>query len=94
MILCSRRRLERLNAKAVRVAASVLTTGIYENQRDITCWEVEQRAAEKAYQMASLGPKDLDVVEVHDAFTISEIIHYEGLGYVHLEKVAVLLMKV
>jgi len=30
--------------------------------------------------MASLGPEDLDVVEVHDAFTISEILHYEGLG--------------
>jgi acetyl-CoA acyltransferase len=64
----------------VRIAASVLTTGIYDNQRDITGWEVEQRAAEKAYEMASLGPKELHVVEVHDAFTISEIIHYEGLG--------------
>jgi acetyl-CoA acetyltransferase len=64
----------------VRLAASVLTTGTYENQRDITGWEVESRAAEEAYKMASLGPEDLDVVELHDAFTICEIIRYEGLG--------------
>lgn len=30
--------------------------------------------------MASLGPQDVNVVEVHDAFTICEILHYEGLG--------------
>ncbi len=80
LILCSRKKARKANARAVRVAASVLTTGVYENQRDITCWEVEQRAAQKAYQVSSIGPEDLDVVEVHDAFTISEIIHYEGLG--------------
>jgi acetyl-CoA acetyltransferase len=33
-----------------------------------------------AYEKAGLGPEDLDVVECHDAFTISEILHYEGLG--------------
>jgi acetyl-CoA acetyltransferase len=80
VILCCRERVKKTDFRAVRIAASVLTTGIYDNQRDITGWEVEQRAAEKAYEMASLGPKELHVVEVHDAFTISEIIHYEGLG--------------
>jgi acetyl-CoA acetyltransferase len=80
VILCSEERAKKAGARSVRIAASVLTTGTYENQRDITCWEVEGRAAQTAYQMASLGPEDLNVVEVHDAFTISEIIHYEGLG--------------
>lgn len=80
VILCSREKMNKLKAQPVRLAASVLTTGTYENQRDITGWEVESRAAEEAYKMASLGPEDLDVVEVHDAFTICEIIHYEGLG--------------
>ena len=80
LILCSKERTRKANTRTVRIAASVLTTGIYENQRDITCWEIEQKAAQKAYQISSLGPEDLDVVEVHDAFTISEIIHYEGLG--------------
>jgi acetyl-CoA acetyltransferase len=80
LILCNEERARQCNGKAIRVAASVLTTGTYENMRDITSWEVEKRAAEKAYRMASLGPEDIDVVEVHDAFTICEVVHYEGLG--------------
>jgi len=61
-------------------AASVLSTGLYENQRDFTRWEVEERAAKLAYSQAGLGPEDLSLVELHDAFTICEIIHCEGLG--------------
>lgn len=80
VIICSKEQANKSKVQPVRIAASVLTTGTYENQRDITIWEVESRAAEEAYRMASLGPEDLDVVEVHDAFTICEIIHYEGLG--------------
>jgi acetyl-CoA acetyltransferase len=80
LILASHDRARRVNGKGVRIAASVLVTGTYENQRDITVWEVEQRAAKQAYEMAGVGPEDLDVAEVHDAFTISEIMHYEGLG--------------
>ena len=80
LVLCSKEKIRRSNGRAIRIAASVLTTGTYVNQRDITNWNVEIRAAEQAYKMASLGPEDLDVVEVHDAFTICEIIHYEGLG--------------
>jgi acetyl-CoA acetyltransferase len=80
LVLCSKEKAGKLNGRAIRIAASVLATGTYENQRDITNWGVEIRAAQQAYKMASLGPEDLDVVEVHDAFTICEIIHYEGLG--------------
>lgn len=79
-ILCSRDRLPRANARPVKVAASVLTTGTYDNRADITCWDLEIRAAAEAYRIASLGPGDMDVVEVHDAFTICEIIHCEDLG--------------
>ena len=80
VILCSENKLPKTGVRPIKIAASVLTTGSYENQQDITGWEVEIRAAKQAYQMASLGPKELDVVEVHDAFTICEIIHYEDLG--------------
>ena len=80
LILCSKKKAQKMKVRAVRIAASILTSGTYNNQRDITGWEIEKRAAEGAYQMASLGPKDIDLVEVHDAFTISEIIHYEDLG--------------
>ena len=42
---------------------------------------VAYRAAEQAYKMAGVGPKDIDVAEVHDCFTIAEIMAYEGLGF-------------
>jgi acetyl-CoA acetyltransferase len=80
LIVCSRERARKARGKPIKLAASVLTTGIYDIQRDFTTWQMEKQAAEKAYTMASVGPEDIDVVEVHDAFTISEILHYEGLG--------------
>lgn len=39
------------------------------------------RAAQEAYQMAGLGPEDIDVVEQHDCFTFTEILNYEDLGF-------------
>ncbi len=39
------------------------------------------QAAEQAYKMAGVNPKDIDVAEVHDCFTISEILAYEDLGF-------------
>lgn len=67
-------------ARAVRVDAAVYCTGSYENPQDLTHWETDERGCGQAYETAGLGPEDLDVVECHDAFTISEILHYEALG--------------
>lgn len=49
---------------------------------DITTFVAVKRAAEKAYKMAGVGPDDIDVAEVHDCFTIAEIIATEDLGFV------------
>ena len=38
-------------------------------------------AAEAAYKMAGIGPDDIDLAEVHDCFTITELITYEDLGF-------------
>jgi acetyl-CoA C-acetyltransferase len=38
-------------------------------------------AAKKAYEMAKISPKDVDVAEVHDCFTIAEIMAIEDLGF-------------
>lgn len=65
---------------AIRVDAAVLASGSYENQGDMTQWETDQRTAAQAYEEAGIGPEDIDIVECHDAFTIAEILHYEGLG--------------
>jgi len=45
---------------------------------------VARQAAEQAYKMAGVNPKDIDVAEVHDCFTISEILAYEDLGFTKL----------
>ena len=80
VVLCAGDRLNGERARAIRVAASTLTSGSYDPNRDLTFWDSEARAARTAYEQAGLGPDDLDVVEVHDAFTISEIVHCETLG--------------
>ncbi|MFC1532992.1 acetyl-CoA acetyltransferase [Thermodesulfobacteriota bacterium] len=42
---------------------------------------VGQEAGEQAYKMAGITPKDIDVAEVHDCFTIAEMMAYEDLGF-------------
>jgi benzoylsuccinyl-CoA thiolase BbsB subunit len=71
-------------APRIRVAASAVTSGRFTNpakgelgQDD----DLATRAGQAAYEMAGLGPADVDVAEVHDAFTIGEILAYESLGF-------------
>ncbi len=40
-----------------------------------------RKAGEQAYKMAGLGPKDIQLAEVHDCFTIAELLAYEDLGF-------------
>lgn len=42
---------------------------------------VARQAGKKAYEMAGVTPKDIDVAEVHDCFTIAEMMAYEDLGF-------------
>ncbi|MFQ5850716.1 MAG: beta-ketoacyl synthase N-terminal-like domain-containing protein [Candidatus Binatia bacterium] len=46
-----------------------------------TCFRATQIAAQRAYQMAGISPKDIDFAEVHDAFTPFEVISTEDLGF-------------
>lgn len=66
---------------AMRVRASVLHSGEFAaGFRDMTRPEITYRSADEAYEQAGLGPTDLDVVELHDAFTVAELVYYEALG--------------
>ena len=68
--------------RAVKVRASVLTSDRWQ-QRDLVMPDVNtctREAAAKAYEMAGLGPEDVDLVELHDCFATAEILHYENLG--------------
>lgn len=48
---------------------------------DLTGFEVTRNAAKSAYSMAHVRPSDVDVAEVHDSFSITEILNYEDLGF-------------
>jgi acetyl-CoA acetyltransferase len=79
-VLVSREAAERLGlTRTVRLLASSLTSGSYE-AGEITNLDLDRRAAADAYEMAGIAPADVDVAEVHDAFTICEVVHYEDLG--------------
>jgi len=54
--------------------------GLYERDR-FTTLNAGKLAGQEAYRMAKVEPKDIDVAEVHDCFTIAEIIAYEDLGF-------------
>jgi acetyl-CoA C-acetyltransferase len=50
-------------------------------RKSLTGLACAQDAARQAYAMAGVKPQDIDVAEVHDCFTISEILAYEDLGF-------------
>jgi acetyl-CoA C-acetyltransferase len=58
------------------------------DRRDISTLDATVEAARHAFRQAGLSHQDIDLVEVHDCFTISEIIEYEELGF--CEKVLLL----
>ena len=82
-VLVSERKAKELGmGRAVKVAASVLTSDPY-TERDLVMPDVNtctRLAAAKAYELAGVGPEDLDLVELHDCFATAEILHYENLG--------------
>ncbi len=68
--------------RAVKVRASVLTSDRWQ-ERDLVMPDVNtctREASAKAYEMAGVGPEDIDLVELHDCFATAEILHYENLG--------------
>ena len=56
------------------------TIGLYE-RASFTSLEAAKIAAKEAYEMAEMKPENINVAEVHDCFTIAEIIAYEDLGF-------------
>ncbi len=50
-------------------------------KKDLTSFEATRAAAQEAYEMSGLTPKDVQFSEVHDCFSIAEIVHLEDLGF-------------
>ena len=64
----------------VRLRANELVTGRYDDDRPLTRFDATIEAAGAGYANAGLGPHDIDVFELHDCFTIAEVVHTEDLG--------------
>ncbi|MFC1896177.1 thiolase family protein [Thermodesulfobacteriota bacterium] len=81
VVLCSMDVARKHTANPVKIIGSALLSGQYSFlQDDITISPFGSQTATMAYEMAGVGPEDLHVVELHDAFAPEEILRYEDLG--------------
>ena len=80
-ILCSGDFLnDRKDANPVKILASILGSG-RDRPEGYGPDYISVRLSKKAYDMAGIGPEDIDVLELHDASSMGEIIQFEGLGF-------------
>ena len=61
------------------------TIGLYE-RKSLTSLNATKLAAKMAYDMANIGPEEVDLAEVHDCFTFAELMAYEDLGFCKVGK--------
>jgi acetyl-CoA acetyltransferase len=82
VIVCSEEAVKKLGIeKPVKVAGTVVCSGPFHNKpRDITDDDIIKLASTQLYEESGIGPEDVDIVELHDAFTIAELLYYEVLG--------------
>ncbi len=83
VIMSSREKAKKITDTPVWVtgigaASDTLSTT---NRTNLTGLSCAVEAGKQAYKMARVEPKDVDVAEVHDCFTIAEIMAYENLGF-------------
>jgi acetyl-CoA C-acetyltransferase len=84
VILAPLERASEFTDKAVRVLGIAQASDYValDQKADITTFPAVRRAGEQAYKMAGVGPEDIEFAELHDCFTIAEIIATEDLGFV------------
>jgi acetyl-CoA C-acetyltransferase len=83
VILCTEEFAKKIGNDYVRVIGSGRggSPAAVQSREDITTIPSTIIAANQAYKMAGVTPKDIDFAEVHDCFTIAEIIDIEDLGF-------------
>ena len=83
VLVASEERAKSLSKKPVWILGlGAATTSVNLAGRDLfSGLKVAKEAGEQAYKMAGITPKDVDVAEVHDCFTIAEMMAYENLGF-------------
>ncbi|MBX9831041.1 thiolase domain-containing protein [Candidatus Babeliales bacterium] len=71
------------------VGSGVATDSLMFGERAmLTSFAATKLAAQRAYEQAGLGPRDINLVEVHDAFTMAELMALEDLGFFQLGQAA------
>lgn len=81
VVLASDRHRRRSPGPAMRIRASVLHSGTpTAGFRDMLRPEITYQSASDAQEQAALPTSEVDLVELHDAFTIAELVYYEALG--------------
>ncbi len=84
VVLASKKKVKELGidapvwVKGIGVSSDTSTMG---NRADFIGLRSTKEAAQVAYKMARVEPKEIEVAEVHDCFTIAEILAYEDLGF-------------
>ncbi|HUB33188.1 MAG TPA: thiolase domain-containing protein [Bryobacteraceae bacterium] len=83
VILAPLERAEEFTDRAVRVLGIAQASDFValDQKEDITTFPAVRRAAQKAYQMAGVSPDEIEFAELHDCFTIAEIVASEDLGF-------------
>ena len=83
VILCSMDVAKKITDTPIRIRGSVQTsdTIALHTRSSLTTLRAVSTAAEKIYKMTNLKPQDIDFAEVHDCFSIAEIVVSEDLGF-------------
>jgi acetyl-CoA C-acetyltransferase len=83
VILCSMDIAKKFTDTPVRIKASAQASGTIalHSRNSLTTLDSVVKAAEKAYKQSNLKPADINFAEVHDCFTIAEIVVSEDLGF-------------
>ena len=88
LVLCSAKKAKRYTRDPIYLKAAVVKTRLYGSFEVFSpslsaklAPSPSVQASQAAYEMAGVGPKDIDVAEVHDCFTIAEMMAYENLGF-------------
>src|ERR1700681_377639 len=84
VLICPLERASEFTSKPVRVRGIAQTSDhvALDEKDDITTFRAVKEAAAKAYKMAGVTARDIQFAEVHDCFTIAEIVATEDLGFV------------
>ena len=82
VLMCAADVASKYGGVPINVVGSEINSGKYMTGfRDMTSPEITVRGADQLYEEAGIGPEDIDLAEVHDAFSIAELLYYEALGF-------------